>query len=797
MNLPGEATQDYESSNSEYWYDLFLAYEDLVINEGFSHSNIYVCYGSGQSFSTSVDRYKLSLHSWSNIVDSANDSTSIKNTFQAVGNLTTSSDHVVIRWVVGHGTHNLSGGGASYDNYGAYIENRDYYISEDRLIGYINLIGSYQQRLIFWMTCYSGCLSQGTQKLDSTTNSLVITSSPWNAPSYAIETDVVHSEYNWWLTGYLYGAAPDDGGAVSLDADDNDDVSISMTELFSNVYGGMYLSTPTCAGYTAKRVCTSISGIISITLSGTLSHDETWWGVLQPTLTGNVTVPSGKTLTIESGATVSVPSGNKITISGSLVAVGSGSYIHFDRSGASNWYGIDFTSTSSSNYIQYCEFEHMSNGLVFNNTTSLTLNTCVFNNNATALSLINSQVTAQNCEFELNSSYGVTCSNYAGFFALTHNLFSDNGTGICGDSYSQLSLGVSGGGSPGYNNFYNLMSDINSSYYGTVQAELNWWGDADNPSPMVTNNVDWQPYLDYDPLSATAAPRGHRPKTLAKLGGEWVEGGAAEDTSGIAEFDRALSWYVQGLDDQSLPAFQQLVARYPGSVAGRLALVAASRNLERLEQNDDSRAFLSAKTFAADTKLSGLAEYLLIGRLVKEGEYQEALEYSQKLVGRFPDSDLGKYALFEMAVIEWYYLMDQASGKSHFLEYIERYPNDGLAVSAMVTLGMPIPEKEVGKNSPGAELATAELPYEYSFAPTYPNPFNPTTTLSFSLAEKGRVHIALYNLRGECVRTIQDIEKEAGLHSITLDASSLPSGVYFARMNCNDFTSNRKLTLLK
>jgi tetratricopeptide (TPR) repeat protein len=276
-----------------------------------------------------------------------------------------------------------------------------------------------------------------------------------------------------------------------------------------------------------------------------------------------------------------------------------------------------------------------------------------------------------------------------------------------------------------------------------------------------------------------------------------VEGGAAEDTSGIAEFDRALSWYVQGLDDQSLPAFQQLVARYPGSVAGRLALVAAGWNFERRKENDEFRAFLAAKTSASDTKLSGLAEYLLIGRLVKGGEYQEALAYSQKLVGRFPDSDLGKYALFEMAVIEWYYLKDQANGKSHFLEYIERYPNDALAVSAMVTLGMPIPEKEVGKNSPGAELATSELPYEYSFAPNYPNPFNPTTTLSFSLAEKGRVHIALYNLRGELVRSILDTEKEIGSHSITLDASFLPSGVYFCRMNCNDFTSNRKLTLLK
>ena len=110
----GKTTTDGEFLNSFYWYDLFLAYEDLIIKEGFTHGNVFVCYGDGASYNSDNDRYKLSLHGWSDIVDYDNDKETIFDVFDNLGNMTNSDDHVVIWWS-GHG-ETYSGGIFNEDN---------------------------------------------------------------------------------------------------------------------------------------------------------------------------------------------------------------------------------------------------------------------------------------------------------------------------------------------------------------------------------------------------------------------------------------------------------------------------------------------------------------------------------------------------------------------------------------------------------------------------------------------------------------------------------------------------------
>ena len=58
----GQASTDNTFSNSEYWYDLFLAYEDLVLREGYNPANVIVFYGNGTSFNSTRPRYQLALH---------------------------------------------------------------------------------------------------------------------------------------------------------------------------------------------------------------------------------------------------------------------------------------------------------------------------------------------------------------------------------------------------------------------------------------------------------------------------------------------------------------------------------------------------------------------------------------------------------------------------------------------------------------------------------------------------------------------------------------------------------------
>ncbi len=80
---------------------------------------------------------------------------------------------------------------------------------------------------------------------------------------------------------------------------------------------------------------------------------------------------------------------------------------------------------------------------------------------------------------------------------------------------------------------------------------------------------------------------------------------------------------------------------------------------------------------------------------------------------------------------------------------------------------------------------------------SYPNPFNPTTTISFSLPKAGDVSLKVYDVTGREVQTLAEQRYEAGEHAVTFDGSALPSGIYFAQMNAGTVTQTRKMVLLK
>lgn len=79
----------------------------------------------------------------------------------------------------------------------------------------------------------------------------------------------------------------------------------------------------------------------------------------------------------------------------------------------------------------------------------------------------------------------------------------------------------------------------------------------------------------------------------------------------------------------------------------------------------------------------------------------------------------------------------------------------------------------------------------------YPNPFNPTTNISFGIKESGYVSIKVFDLIGQQVAELVNEEKEAGYYSISFDASRLPSGVYIYTISANNFVQTRKMLLMK
>jgi hypothetical protein len=85
----------------------------------------------------------------------------------------------------------------------------------------------------------------------------------------------------------------------------------------------------------------------------------------------------------------------------------------------------------------------------------------------------------------------------------------------------------------------------------------------------------------------------------------------------------------------------------------------------------------------------------------------------------------------------------------------------------------------------------------YDLMQNYPNPFNPTTTITYQLPKNGMVTLKIYDAIGTEVTTLVDEFKSSGRYNVTFNASGLASGVYFCRLQVNDFTSSKKLILMK
>jgi parallel beta-helix repeat protein len=98
----------------------------------------------------------------------------------------------------------------------------------------------------------------------------------------------------------------------------------------------------------------------------------------------------------------------------------------------------------------------------------------------------------------------------------------------------------------------------------------------------------------------------------------------------------------------------------------------------------------------------------------------------------------------------------------------------------------------------GEETATAVLtPQALDLSPCYPNPFNPETTLRFSLPQAAKVELSVYDVAGRLVSTLVNGWREAGTHTLNWNAQNLPSGIYFARLVEGSKFSTQKMVLLK
>ena len=97
----------------------------------------------------------------------------------------------------------------------------------------------------------------------------------------------------------------------------------------------------------------------------------------------------------------------------------------------------------------------------------------------------------------------------------------------------------------------------------------------------------------------------------------------------------------------------------------------------------------------------------------------------------------------------------------------------------------------------GVDEKITSLPTEFQLMANYPNPFNPTTNIQFALPVNSQVKLTVVNALGQVVSELVNGELSAGIHDVSWNAANVSSGIYFYRIEANNFMQTRKMMLIK
>ncbi len=137
-----------------------------------------------------------------------------------------------------------------------------------------------------------------------------------------------------------------------------------------------------------------------------------------------------------------------------------------------------------------------------------------------------------------------------------------------------------------------------------------------------------------------------------------------------------------------------------------------------------------------------------------------------------------------------------AQTDSMFVQFVDGTVR-GYAISDIKELAFPD-----GMTSVKEQFLMAHVIENFTLRQNYPNPFNPTTTIQYEIPKTGSVDVAIFDIQGRLVRSLEHTCKQAGTHSVVWDGKnnsegSISSGTYFCRVSFENKILVTKLVLIK
>ncbi len=394
-----------------------------------------------------------------------------------------------------------------------------------------------------------------------------------------------------------------------------------------------------------------------------------------------------------------------------------------------------------------------------------------------------------------NSIISTGADNEAGGNSIVNNNY-----GIGASEYSTVAFGDYTG--RWYHGTCNTISG-NSTYnaYASdtsyITAEYNWWGQyPPDPSKFWTDNSGSS--VDYtNALSGPdACPIGGASAQQVAVNGAVVTGvtsPAGSDPNSLFQFARQA--FEEGEYALATATYRILLLDTISTAEKKIALI---RLFNMFQISRDSTIIPDLETYS---KLSGE-----LGERGKEvlgyayeatGRTSQAESILNGLITSYPGTQYERDALILLASMRDFDTSATQVSSAALNELVMKY-GSSLDKGMLVALGEKL-NKQAGQAKQGGATGrdSTQVSQTGSYLGNYPNPFNPSTTISYELSATGYVTLKVYDILGREIATLVSRSESAGTHSVTFDASRLPSGVYFYRLTAPGINLVRKMLLTK
>lgn len=607
--------------------------------------------------------------------------------------------------------------------------------------------------------------------------------------------------------------------------------------------------------------------------SGTLTNDTTYWcGDI--TLTGSITVPSGKVLVVYPTSTIRFPSSASLVVNGKLNASGctftsqsgtspnSWGSIELSGSGASGseiknaniYYGNEIDIENVSNFeISNCYFTnnykaiyaYNSHGTIsYNHLTSNSVGHSIDLSNCGDVDCIGNTITKTSpnqhqgsgieygtssgtaesndisyCNWGIGAIWGASPNSDLSSYPGLNNRIRNCIIGICVYRNSYPTFGIpSAGDHYGYNSIYSNTTNASvgmsyTSYASGLYACYNWWGS--NPPNTSLFSVGSNAYLDYLPYVYTD-PWSGIPKTMpgsnTSISSLNQDNSLVADTSLVAPEDPSsifegiyLRQKKQYKDAKNF--FISYISKHPDDQQAYVQLFSC---YNKETASDIINFFKALPSQASDDN-----QLFLACMYVRHGDIDMAKKVNNNIISAYPNTSLAQKATINNALIALF-------NESDFSKAVNLYSNaintpklstsmelndlgDAIRNYAMVhnigTSDLPVLQKSIA--------TTVETPKTYALLGNYPNPFNPTTNISYDLPKTSEVEVTIYDVLGKEIRSFTFSSQGAGRQQIMWDGKNdegkqVSSGIYLYHFRAkslekdnNVFEKSAKMIMLK